>query len=285
MAVSADWQLEYAGLLMGDGTNYDVVEVVGLGDLPDVAASDRPRLRRHGLHPGDDFMGGRSVTLALEVWADTDAALSDALEALAEATNAGSPEAALEFQLPGVAGGGRRRVLARPRKRSAPLDLSHLHRLARVDVEFFATSPVIQDAVESSETTTLPSAGGGLNFPATFPITFGAVSTGGTIAAVNAGTFPTSPSFRIDGPCTNPRIENVTEGAILALDIELGAGEYLLIDADARTVLLNGTASRYSSLTTTSEWWDLQPGTSDVTFRASTTSAATLTVTWRSAWV
>jgi uncharacterized repeat protein (TIGR03943 family) len=32
---------------------------------------------------------------------------------------------------------------------------------------------------------------------------FGAVSTGGSIFATNAGTFPTPPMFRIDGPVTN----------------------------------------------------------------------------------
>ncbi|MFN0028411.1 MAG: phage distal tail protein [Acidimicrobiales bacterium] len=131
----------------------------------------------------------------------------------------------------------------------------------------------------------LPSAGGGLSFPLTFPRTYGAVATGGTILAVNAGSFDTGCTFRIDGPAVNPKIESVTAGKTLAINITLLVGEFLVIDTQYRTVLLGGTTSRYSSLDSTSRWFSLAPGTNEIAFRAATSTVASLTAVWRSAWL
>jgi hypothetical protein len=282
--VTGDWQAEFRGLALGDGSPYDLVAVSGLLDLPEVRAADRALLRRHGLLPGDDFLGGRAVAVTLEVQEDDPAAFGRALDDLLAAFRVGPSEEPFVFQFPGVAGGGRRLLHARTRKRSAPLDLSFLYGTARVEVELFATDPRIYDATERTSASTLPSAGGGWNFDLTFPATFGAVSQGGAIVAMNDGTFPSPPVFRIDGPVVNPRMENLATGEVLDLFIELAAGEFLVLDTEARTVLLGGTASRYSRLSATSTWWDLEPGRNDVTFRASTPSSASLSMTWRSAW-
>lgn len=282
--VTGDWRAEFRGLALGDGSPYELVAISGLLDLPEVRSSDRTLLRRHGLLPGDDFLGGRSVALTLEVQADDAGALGAALDDLLEAFRVGPGEEPFVFQFPGVAGGGKRLVYARTRKRSAPLDLSFLYGRARVEVELFATDPRLYGFVEHSGTSPLPTAGGGVSFPMTYPVSFGALSTGGTIVATNAGTFPTSPFFRIDGPVTDPRIENLTTGESLVLDISVGAGEFLTIDVEARTVLLGGKASRYSSLESSSTWWDLEPGRNEVTFRAATPTSASLSMTWRSAW-
>lgn len=285
--VTAEWQIEYNGVLLGDGTPYSLVQVQGLLDVPEVRTSDRTRLRRHGLQAGDDFLGGRTITVTVEVYSATASAFAADMETLltglSPAQSAG--ELPLVFRIPGVAGGGKRRVDARLRRREVPIDLQYLYQVPLVTLEFLATSPLLEDFTEASGISTLPSAGGGLVFPAVAPFTFGAVSTGGTITATNEGNFPASPSFRIDGPVVNPRLENLTSGKVLSMNITLAAGEYLLIDAEARTILLGGTSSRYSTLAVGSEWWDLEPGTSSVTFRASTSTAATLTMTWRSAWV
>ena len=170
-------------------------------------------------------------------------------------------------------------------RRSLPIGRDFYYGLPLAVVEFYSTDPRIFSAVQGSLTTTLPSAGGGLNFNLGFNATFGAVSTGGTLTAVNDGSFQTSPVIRIDGPATNPRVESITQGKTLQFNITLAAGEFLLIDGEQRTVLLNGTASRYNTLTPASSWWDLSPGTNEVRFQASTTTAATMTLTWRSAWV
>lgn len=283
--ITADWEMEYGGLLIGGDTSYSVAQVTGLLDIPDIQSSDRQRLRRHGLIPGDDFLAGRTVTLTLEVYGADESAFNTAVEDLQAAFLPCTDEAPLHFQIPGVAGGSKRLLNCRPRRLDLPINLDFFYRLPVATVQLVATDPLIYSATQSQEVSELPSGGGGLEFDVEFDAVFGAVSEGGTINAVNAGTFDTAPTFRIDGPVTNPRIENVTSGETLSFTGTVPDGDYLLIDTEERTVLLNGTASRYSWIDADAVWWSLAPGTNEVTFRASTTTAATLTMTWRSAWV
>lgn len=283
--VVADWQMEYGGVLFGDSSAFAIARIEGLLDTPELRSSDRQRLRRHGLIPGDDFLNGRTITVTFEVFGEDQATFNEAVERFQGALVPCDDEAPLYFRIPGVAGGGKRLINCRPRRLSMPVDLDFFYRLPLATVQFYATDPLIYEGTEQSAISTLPTAGGGLEFDLTFDAVFGAVSTGGTIAATNEGTFDTSPVFRIDGPVTNPRIENVTTGKVLSFTGTIPEGQYLLVDVDARTVLLNGTASRYSWIDRDAVWWDLPPGTNEVTFRASTTTEATLTMTWRSAWV
>jgi hypothetical protein len=289
MPVSSDWQAEYAGLLLGDGTVYEIREIQGLADQPDLRTSDRARLRRHGLLPGDDFLAARAVTVDLEVFGADDAAFAAAMAALKLALAPGNPEAPLTFKVPGVAGGGIRRLNARPRKLALPVDLDRFfYRQPTATVLFEASDPRLYDDALSSVSTGLAVSPSGLVWNLTWNLSWGASSSSGSIFAVNAGTFPTPPVFRIDGPVTNPSVENITTGEKLALSADgglvVGAGEFVELDTDARTVLLGGTASRYSKLSADSTWFDLKPGTTELKFRGTTAGAPTLTVTWRSAW-
>ena len=76
----------------------------------------------------------------------------------------------------------------------------------------------------------------------------------------------------------------VTTGQSLTLTATLASGDYIDVDTAARTVLLNGTADRYSYLTTP-QWWGIQPGANEIRYFADVTTASTATVTFRSAWV
>ena len=66
----------------------------------------------------------------------------------------------------------------------------------------------------------------------------------------------------------------------------LQEGEFLVIDTDARSVLLQGTASRRSTMLPGSDWFALKPGATPVLFRARDYApAARLTAEWRDAWL
>lgn len=282
-----DYSLEYRGLLLTGEGEIAITRIEGLVDLPPVRSGDQPLLRRHGSHPGDDFADVRTVLVQVEFYAHDNARLAELVAALQAATAPGADEAPLVFQIPGVAGGSKARLWCRPRRRSLPVDFDDgwFHRVPRGLVEFVATDPALLDNTEQNANTTLPTSAGGLTFPAVFPLLFGAVSTGGAITALNAGSFDADCTFRIDGPCDNPRIESITAGRTLAWNGSLALGEFLVLDTKSRTVLLNGTASRYWQLDTSSRWFTLAPGDNEITFRATTPSAATLNMVWRSTWL
>ncbi len=283
--VTQDWHVEFNGLLTGGDTGYALVQIEGLLDMPAVRSADQVLLRRHGAHPGDDFVDARSIVLTYELHDDSEQGFASLVSSLQAALAPGGAELPLVFQIPGVAGGEKAQVWARPKRRQLPVNLEFFYRLPIATIEMVATDPMIYSATESMGATTLPSAGGGVTFPMVAPITFGAVSTGGSLTAVNGGSFDADVTFRIDGPATNPRIESLTAGRTIALNMTIGAGEFVVIDTKSRTVLLGGTASRYSFLDTDSRWFALAPGSNVITFRASTPTVATLSAAWRSAWL
>lgn len=290
MTVSNSYELEFAGLLMGGETDYGFVKADGLKDRPEIRSSDRTRLRRHGMLPGDDFVGGRSVIVDIEVNGDTDTAFQTNVDALDLALQPGNPEGVLTFKIPGVAGGGVRRMYARPRKIALPIEQSFYYRLPIASVEFFATDPRIYDNTEQSPSVSLAvSVSGRPSGNFVWNLTWGGPSTSNVIQAVNSGTFSAPCVIRFNGPVTNPQVENITAGKSLKLTadggITIASGDFLEIDTDARTILLGGTASRYSKLSSDSSWFDLAPGLNELRFIGSTAGSPSMQVTWRSAWL
>jgi hypothetical protein len=133
-------------------------------------------------------------------------------------------------------------------------------------------------------TTGMAGSSGGVSFPLVFPLDFGA-SAGGVVTLVNDGTVKSWPVIRISGPVVNPRILNPVTGDSLRVGMTINAGEYVDIDTAARTVLLQGTASRRAVTLSTGEWMPVPPGGASFSFGADAYSAAaSMTVSARSAW-
>lgn len=284
--ITGDYELEYRNLLLGGSSSYGIASIDGLADLPAIRFVDTPRLQRDGLRPGNDYLGQRTVTLSIDIHATSDADLATKVEALQTAFRPGlNTEEPLVFQIPGLADGQKARVNCRVRKRSSQIGQNWLYRYPRMVLQLSATDPRIYSNTLNTDITSLPTSAGGRTYPKTYPLVYGAVSTGGTISAVNSGSYSTPVQLRIDGPVTDPKITNTTTGDYLSFKITVDSGDYLLVDTATRTVLLNGTASRYSSLDSSSRWFDLEPGTNQLDYSAITFSSSTLTASWRSAWV
>lgn len=285
MTITTDTQVEFDGFeLFGEA--FEIQSIEGLADMPPLRTGDILIAGRDGVRQGMDYLDARTITISTVIHAATRTDFAAAVRAFRAAFQpTRNTDGALRFQLSGIADDGIARINCRPRAMSLPMVSDWWAGFAEAAVQLVAADPLIYSDELQSFTTTLPSAGGGLTFDATFDLVFGSVAVGGAIAAENVGTWPADALIRIDGPAVNPRVENVTAGKAIELDLAIGVGEFLLIDTMARTVLLAGTASRYSSLTDDSEWWQLQPGSNDITFRATTDTAATLTVAWRSAWI
>ncbi len=153
-------------------------------------------------------------------------------------------------------------------------------------IPLFAGDPLKYSTTLSSVTVGLPASSGGLTFPVVFPVAFGTSGPGGIADAANVGTRATSPTVTIGGPVTNPRVEHIGQGRTFRVAITLGAGDQLVVDMAARTVILGGTASRRANVEAGSQWFDLSPGANQVRFAAeSYDPAASMTLAWRSAWI
>ncbi|QXE36214.1 phage tail family protein [Streptomyces sp. GMY02] len=151
-----------------------------------------------------------------------------------------------------------------------------------------AADPRRYSVTEQAGSTGLPMTSGGLAPPITPPVTVAATTVAGQVVAANQGTVGTRPVLRIDGPVTDPTVfAQYPDGTVkrLAYSESIADGEYLTIDVDAKSVILNGTASRRRYL---SAQWPEIPADATVTFLFAATgynSTALLTVTWRSAWL
>ena len=100
----------------------------------------------------------------------------------------------------------------------------------------------------------------------------------------NAGTATAPWDAHVSGPCTGITITG-PNGEQIRWDGTLLAGETLTFDAhpSRRTVLLQGTASRYGLIAPLSDWFMLEPGENQVSFN-SDTSTGTATFHWRDSW-
>lgn len=283
--ITADWEMELNGLLIGGDTVYSIVSVDGLLDLPAPIVSDVQRLYQEGQYGGIDYLGGRTITVQIEVFTET--GFDDAITALVEATTPGASATgtATVFQFPGVGGGGKRQITSKVRRRATQINKDYYYEVPIFDVQLHAVDPHIYDNTANSDTTSLVATTAGLTFDATFDLSFGGVPTEGTMTATNDGTSHTHPVFTIDGPCDTPKVTNETTNEVLQFDIVLGNSDQLVVDEKNRTVVLNGQASRYYTLTSDSAWFTLATGTTQIRYTAATFSSSTITVDWRSSWL
>jgi hypothetical protein len=146
---------------------------------------------------------------------------------------------------------------------------------------FRAPSGLFEDATATTyRLTPSGSATGGMSFPVSFPMTFGSGQVAGASSVTTSGTAPTPVQWRLYGPFQNPVVSRRDTGEQLSFPgLTVAAGDYLSIDTDARTVLLNDNPanSLYGSLDfSTATWWRLPAsGTTPVLFTADASSAAT----------
>ncbi len=150
-------------------------------------------------------------------------------------------------------------------------------------LESAATDWRIYSETQSTGYLTLPQSGG-ITFPVTFSVRFGA-SSGGSSTVPNLGTAETHPIVVISGPVANPVITNATTGESLALLLTLVAGEQVTIDMQARTIVQGTSTNRMSAKMAGSTFWSLQPGFNTISLSGDVYDAGRATVTFRSAFV
>ncbi|MFF1444110.1 phage distal tail protein [Streptomyces sp. NPDC058295] len=292
----ADWQYDLGGVVIGTGTNVNVIETTGLG-RPPVRDNDADQPSMDGMFAGPDYWAGRQVQI--------DAAINtpgqpDACHDVIAALQAAADTAAVRL----VGGQGMTFRLKRPgrpvkrltgRMRKLDPEFSRaIHGYVPLDIELLAHDPTFYADTET--TTELPLGwltGGGFAAPIVAPI----FVQDGTVAAdrpgwvTNLGDAEAWPVIRITGPCANVTITNVASGRTLALPtLELDADQWVEIDTRPgyRTVTWDngGNASTYLSPGSRLDLFSLPPGQSEMRWTAfDATNTARLRLTWRDAYI
>lgn len=139
-------------------------------------------------------------------------------------------------------------------------------------------------------TTGLPSVSGGLAIPFTLPAAINATVVSGQCFLTNPAprNAPPGPlTLRIvgqTGGLIGPMVTHATSGLSLVFSssMQLGAGDWLDVDMENETVLLNGQAAR-NGYVISRDWFGLDPGVNQFSF-AAVSGNGQLTVTGTPAW-
>lgn len=275
--ITLPWQVELNGLLMGPSTNFPFVAFdPWAAPIIRSGGQDRPA-RSTGAYPGIDDLGERMVDSTLRIAGTTYADVQASRRLLSQAWKLPSSgtvpliwmeDDGVKYRLDGKPN------LADPRVQpNIP-----------TDTKFVASDPRIYAATLSQVSTAFPTSSGGLTFAAAAPFVFGTGGTSGTLDAANAGTFETPYVIVFTGPLVAPSIEHVAQAKILNFSgATLTAGQTLVVDSSARTVMLNGTASRYSWLVSP-QWFTLEPGSNGLRFSGGS-GTGSVQISYRSAWL
>lgn len=250
-------------------------------DSAEVRAEYTQREADHGAWAAPVYYGERPITLAGTIEAPSRTALDDAMERLRAAAGIGDTLLVVYESIP---------KQASVRRSGKPLLQYVTDRTANFSVLVTAGDPRRYAVDEQTGSTGLPTTSGGLTFPATFPVTVAATTVAGQITAANPGSFETRPVLTIAGPVNAPSVlAQYPDGSVrqLIYGQNLVTGDQLVIDTDAHSVVLNGTASRRRFLSVPNGWPTI-PAASTVTYQFTSSSysaSALLTARWRSAWL
>lgn len=250
------WTLNYNGALtIGDGTDYTVRSVQGLG-LPESRGYRGERGDLHGDVAGKDVLQGRQLFMAVVVTGTSPSDTWSNFQALLAAWKpTGTTDAYLDIALPGVGTYGRR-FYGRPGNVRDD-GLVHLGvNFINCLLTFQALDPLGYGEEESS----------------------GAES--GTFAVVNDGTAATDRvTLTLVAAGGIPTIKNAADEN---KTIKFGSaitGTYT-IDLRSKTVLDGSSADDYASLSPVNQWFTLQPGSNSITL----TNATSVDVAWEPAY-
>ncbi|MEU3665742.1 phage distal tail protein [Streptomyces virginiae] len=248
-------------------------------DGADQRAEYTPREADHGAWAAPVYLSQRPIVLKGKIEAPDLVTLDASMEQLIAAVTLTDTTLTVYDTTP---------KRATVRRSGAPLIQPLTDRIAEYSLLVTAADPRRYSTTLQTQSTALPSVTGGLSLPLTLPLVISATTVAGSITLTNLGSFPTRPTLSLSGPVVTPTIvaalpSGVTTQILYGADLQ--TGDVLVIDSNARTVTLNGTASRRLYFSGT---WPEIPANSSVTYSWSSPvydAAAMLTGTCRSAWM
>lgn len=287
--ITGPGQLEWRGLVIGEGTFYCTDTLTGIESLPGVDRSAVMRARRNGGYRGTVLAQERIISWSGSIFIDGLSSTYDARQALIAATRirGDAVEEPLVIRTDDVL----LLCWAQQIARSIPMTTPYRRWVNNVELQWASSDSLLYLLPDDGSTAlevgaTLPEPGAGFAYPLVYPIDYGTPGSTGDTTAENTGPEPTPGVFTIWGEANQPQINIVwPDGTRLSttFDLDLGAGEFATVDAREGTVTLAGTANRNGSASGTPvEELYLAPGVNQISFRAASgdPDTAELDVAW-----
>lgn len=166
--------------------------------------------------------------------------------------------------------------------------------ILKFSIGLTALDSYLYDTQSVSGNTELPHTQGGMTFPYHFEdLNTGSGSTwvwsettvSGRVSLTNTGSAPSPVTIRIDGSVVNPQVEHSPSGHVMAFNLTLGMGHYILINGATHEILIDGTDPVRGSVTRR-EWSYAEVGENIWMFSAKELSDnARMTVTFNPAYI
>lgn len=280
-----EYQFGDAGVLLNGTTDlpfFDVTSVQGLDSAP-IRTLTVDHEGIDGGYVDSEFESIRTVVLEGTLYASPTnmETYLDSLKANFAPDNVNKP---LYFQTDA----GQRMVLGKGQ--GLRYNKDQLRRLGRAsaqvqvmceDPRIYSPSPV------SGSVSLVPGTTFGRSYPKSFPFSYGATVTQGSLVLNLSGNRPSPGVLRIDGAIVNPSIINDTTGSVMSFNLTVDPGSWITIDLSNRSVTLNDSQSIRSFMLLTGRWFMMTPGANSFRLQGEqtpSTPVAILTATAYSAW-
>lgn len=229
------------------GVQWILTAEKGFWGTPGTGAALSPRLNKHGAYRTPGWKTARTVSLTGRCYAQQYAVLRQAeanvLGLLADPTAPGTLTCYSELGALELAVYLDGPILCGPLDIVSEPGVEFSIQLVAPDPRKYSTDWITQTAELPNDTGVpvgLDFTGAGLDF--SDGLNFGSSNQTGLLQLSNRGTAPTSPIYTLRGPLINPVLTTAT--GTMKYNSTLIAGESVVIDPSAPSVLLGGTATR-----------------------------------------
>ncbi|GLW53976.1 phage tail domain-containing protein [Kitasatospora phosalacinea] len=292
--VTAPGHIQFGELLLGPGTPYRWRELPGWEDSPALDSGTTPRPSAHGAYPGDLWAQPRTITVDKLTIRAPGGRIGAAMRELKAGTALSEDEQPLVVMLDER---GPLLVWARCLRQAIPIGKGYrTGTVAGCALQFEASDPRRYSLDEQSAETALPRDEAGLDWhvtadPATeslLSLDLGSAGSAGTLTVTNAGDAPAPAVLAFRGPVSGPSLTDTATGRTWSYDIELAAGDELLVDGATGEVTLAGASRLYTTTGAPEQLLVVPPGVSEFAFRAAPDTpidpAARAVLRWRHAY-
>lgn len=279
-----DYQRSYRGLLLGEGTAYDIIEEDGVESLT-VRDGDREFPRASGSIPGKHYAESKVIVLTTEVVGplnDTEELFDNFKKAFQLSEDEEYPYV---FKNPGQ---DERfiwaRTIRRPRVRTLASELG----VTQMQVALKAADPRVYSTTRKNVTVPLfQVGGGGFNLPTELPLDM-TEPTKASAVAVNEGDAYAYPLVRFQhsagstATVNGVTLTNVTNGDVLTIATSIAPGQTLVADMGAAVrgtgdlIVYIDNASHYNAWALPRSPFRLTPGDNTLTLTVDGTATTEL---------